>query len=81
MGALTHEYLLPGSFLFNSTTFTISPQTASSKKDGIRSYRVKDMKVKEALEGKTHGGTLVIADTQAQVINKACKGEICFTTR
>ena len=35
---------------------------------------MKDAKVKEALEGVSHGGTLVIADTHSQVLNKACKG-------
>ena len=38
---------------------------------------MKDARVKDALEGGTHGGVLVLADTKHQVINKACKGEIC----
>jgi len=46
---------------------------ASGKKDGIRSYRIKNMLANQALGGKTHGGTLVIADTYAQVVNKACR--------
>jgi len=45
---------------------------ASSKNDGL-GYRLKDALVSEALEGVSHGGTLVIADTKQQVINKACK--------
>ncbi|KAL7540610.1 hypothetical protein ACHAXR_010249 [Thalassiosira sp. AJA248-18] len=45
---------------------------ASSKNDGM-GYRLKDARVCEALEGGSHGGTLVIADTKPQVINKACK--------
>jgi len=36
---------------------------------------LKNAKVEEALQGGTHGGTLVIADTKQQVLNKACKGK------
>lgn len=35
-------------------------------------WRIKDEKIFEAFEGITHGGSLVIADTHHQVINKAC---------
>ncbi len=57
---LTHSYIV----------FTL----ASSKNDRL-GYRLKDARVMDALEGGTHGGTLVIADTHAQVLNKACKGK------
>ena len=40
------------------------------------SRTLKNARVEEALQGGTHGGTLVIADTKQQVLNKACKGEI-----
>ena len=39
-------------------------------------YKMKNAKIEEAFEGTTHGGTLVIADTAPQVLNKACKGEL-----
>ena len=45
---------------------------ASSKNDGL-GHRMKQERIDDALAGITHGGTLVIADTHAQVINKACK--------
>ena len=51
--------------------------SASSKHDGT-GYKLKEARVKDALEGGTHGGTLVLADTKHQVINKACKGETCW---
>ena len=53
---------------------------ASNKNDGF-GYRFKDAKVKEALEGVDHGGTLVIADTKPQVLNKACKGIKAYRER
>ena len=33
----------------------------------------KDARIEHAFDGRTHSGTLVIADTVAQVIRKACK--------
>jgi hypothetical protein len=36
---------------------------------------VKKERISEAFDGN-HGGTVVIADTEPQVINKACKGEM-----
>ena len=36
-------------------------------------WRLKEEMIFEAFEGITHGGSLVIADTHPQVINKACK--------
>ena len=41
--------------------------------EGRRGWRLKDEQIFGAFEGITHGGSLVIADTQAQVVNKACK--------
>lgn len=43
-----------------------------SQGDGL-GYRIKNRDIRHALEGKANGGTLVIADTHAQVVNKACK--------
>lgn len=45
---------------------------ATSKQDK-QGYRLKDETIFEAFEGDTHGGTLVVADTHQQVLNKACK--------
>lgn len=42
---------------------------AKSAKGG---YRLKDEEIFEAFRGNTHGGTLVVADTHQQVLNKAC---------
>jgi hypothetical protein len=47
--------------------------TASNKSDGCGT-KVKNVKIREALGAGFHGGTLVIADTKAQVV-KACRGK------
>lgn len=52
----------------------------ASLKDGM-TRSLKNAKVEEALQGGTHGGTLVIADTKQQVLNKACKGKNIWPDR
>lgn len=42
--------------------------------DGV-SRTLKNERISNALNGD-HGGTLVIADTKHQVLNKACNGEM-----
>ena len=59
----TKSYLI---FLF--------PEKASSSADGS-SRTLKNERISNAFNGD-HGGTLVIADTKPQVLNKACKGEM-----
>lgn len=36
-------------------------------------HKAKDLIIREAFQGVTNGGALIIADTKAQLYNKACK--------
>ncbi|KAL7429995.1 hypothetical protein ACHAXH_006012, partial [Discostella pseudostelligera] len=51
---------------------------ASSKLDGDGGIKEKNKRINEALKGSSHGGTLILADTKAQV-NKACLGKCCLS--
>lgn len=56
----------------------LGPTSASSKLDGDGGIKEKNKRINEALKGSSHGGTLILADTKAQV-NKACLGKCCLS--
>lgn len=67
---VTRHFFDTASFCFNAFKLT----TASNKADGCGT-KVKNERIRVAFEGHSHGGTLVIADTKAQVM-KACRGNM-----